>query len=389
MDIKNSMLLANMMSKKIIPSRYQEVEYIESTGTQYIDTGIERNITHTYRYVGEVSFSDITNRQAMGVQGNAYFGVVNGKYQIGQSGTDTININAVLNTFVPYDITYDIPNQKIYYSIADNLNLERNQYMVNQPPLAHFFLFSLNNGILPCSWKLKPAKIYDNGILVRNFIPVYDTLTNKYGMWESVQGKFYGNDGTGDFKGSIVGYTVVGSPTIVDGVVSGFTTSNYLVTGGLYSGTINNFELNIKFTVPTTYATGYTCSYNTNRNGSNLIASCILGSGGNFTTYLFKKSDNTQQAYSVSYDLRTHTGETFTANIRTDMNNVVINLYNSSGTLVATNSYTEQDLGGTIISGFYLGVSSNQTSYFNGGSIDLNSTYIKINNKLNFNGQQA
>ena len=378
-----SMFHELMMKKKGMPSRYQEVEYIESTGTQYIDTGIVRYIDHTYRYVGEVSFSDITNRQVMGVQGNAYFGVIDGKYQIGNSGTDTVGINAVLNTFVPFDITYDIPNRTIYYSIAEYLNLSRSQTMLNDPPLAHFCLFSLNNGVLPCSWKLKPTQIYDNGRLVRNYIPVYDTETQKYGMWESVQGKFYGNDGTGDFKGSIVGYTIVGSPTITDGVVSGFTTSNYLETQGNFPLQANNFEI---FTRIKDTATNDTTRYCV---AGNARTSFIIGikrnSANTFTFILYGgNSTGTGQDWNKKSEQIT-IDETQFFDVKFTYNGSEYALY-INGTKIISYTSTTALYGNAP-------VSFGRWNYTDVGvfvgEIDINNTYFKVNNKLWFNGQPS
>ena len=49
------------------------------------------------------------------------------------------------------------------------------------------------------------TKIYQNGVLVRHFVPVPcglqigDFVVPSNGMWDIVEQKFYGNMGTGDF----------------------------------------------------------------------------------------------------------------------------------------------------------------------------------------------
>ena len=45
--------------------------------------------------------------------------------------------------------------------------------------------------------KIYYFKIYDNGVLVRDFIPVRVGTTGY--MYDSVSGRLFGNDGTGDF----------------------------------------------------------------------------------------------------------------------------------------------------------------------------------------------
>ena len=55
---------------------------------------------------------------------------------------------------------------------------------------------------------------------------------------------------------AVVGYTIVGSPTIVDGVVSGFSSANYLKTANTFPSDINNFEINLKIK-----ATSFSANY--------------------------------------------------------------------------------------------------------------------------------
>ena len=187
---------------------------------------------------------------------------------------------------------------------------------------------------------------------------------------------------------AVVGYKIVGNPTIVDGVVSEFSSSDY-VTISQPSGTVNSFEINIKFTMPSSYTSGQSLlGYTTVYNGSSLLAYILLTSSNTIATYLFKKSDGTQTRYGVDYDISQHLSETFTFNVKTDMSNVYINLYNSNGQLVDTNTYTNQDLGGSITSSIKIGVRNNLSNAFS-GSIDINNTFIKINNKLWFNGKPS
>lgn len=189
-----------------------------------------------------------------------------------------------------------------------------------------------------------------------------------------------------------VNYTVVGSPTIVDNVASGFSQGNYTKTQSHPTEQITSFEENIRFSVPTETMTTspYITTYNTNNygGGSNLVGGFVLSSAGNqISVFLFRKSDNTYTAYRVNYDFLSHKGEFFTVNIVTDMNNVLVTLYDSEMNVVGTTSATEQNLSAVITSDIYFatmttGAFSNFT-----GSIDLNNTYIKINGLLWFYGK--
>lgn len=48
---------------------------------------------------------------------------------------------------------------------------------------------------------LYSCKIYDNGTLIRDFIPVKRISDSKCGLWDKVTKVFYPNSGTGTFTG--------------------------------------------------------------------------------------------------------------------------------------------------------------------------------------------
>lgn len=47
--------------------------------------------------------------------------------------------------------------------------------------------------------KLYSFKIYDNGTLIRDFIPCYRVADNEVGLYDIVNNQFYTNQGTGSF----------------------------------------------------------------------------------------------------------------------------------------------------------------------------------------------
>ena len=48
--------------------------------------------------------------------------------------------------------------------------------------------------------QLYTFKIYDNDVLVRDFMPCYRKSDNEIGLFDSVNGKFYTNKGSGTFE---------------------------------------------------------------------------------------------------------------------------------------------------------------------------------------------
>lgn len=191
-------MFVNTGSSTIISSELVELEYIESTGTQYIDTGIKASKTLKVEADIDVSLAsgwvmilgDYTSgsyfawwRQNTTI--HAYYGSKNktlaeltGKRKYISNNTNNIwSIDTSQITVTP--------NSSDFSKNGNNL-----------------YLFSVNNGgnYNKASMKLYSCKIYDNGTLVRNFIPV-KTTTNIYGLWDKINKVFYKNAGTGTFTG--------------------------------------------------------------------------------------------------------------------------------------------------------------------------------------------
>lgn len=177
-----------------------------------------------------------------------------------------------------------------------------------------------------------------------------------------------------------IGYTIVGNPTITDGVVSGITSSDRLRLGSSISFTnIQNVEFNVNFTTGNSIETEWLFGY--------LVSStwCGIYTSANGVQIPFTRYDNTTRFCSVQYSLQTQT--TYTINVKRVSGNVTSTLLNSSGTVFATNTANIP----------YDATSSNNTigtnpSYSYGGafsgSINLNKTFIKIGGITFFNGKQ-
>ena len=406
------------------PEGYTRLEYLQSSGTQYIDTEIERNLSHTYRIVGSVNYpTDVTNRQLQGAQGFFYFGVIDGYWQIGQASNTHTNYTAQINIFYDYNVLFDTTQNKIFYQIggiSNNISIAFQDNPIN----AHLCLFSLNSLTLPSSCKNKQTLIYQDGTLVRNFVPTKRNSDNKPGMLDlanvdaSGNYVFYTNAGTGEFvmgpelysnnsqidirqKNNLnfvekykfnanneliwanpqlnlsgpVGYKKVGSPTIVDNVASGFSSTNYL-TISKFPNITNQWELNICF-ISNTASPIFT---------SKNIGIIISQSSSVTSIYLSSTS-------SSSYDIANNLTVPISPNIKGwikiqyigtqyiisySLDGINYNIAHTINKSLQINElYTNPlEIGRQWISGRYYD-----------GSIDLSQTYIKINNKLWFYGK--
>ena len=175
-----------------LPSGYKELEYIESGGAQFIDTGIkaknntkviaECDITYGTAWVmilGSYDYNGYFSWWANAAQIYAYYGSQN-KSGNGATGKQTMIANGSkwsdsANSFVFSDASFTAPST--------------------------MYLFSVHNGgssYANASMKLYSCSIYDNGILVRDLIPCQKP-DSTIGLWDDVNSVFYGNAGTGTF----------------------------------------------------------------------------------------------------------------------------------------------------------------------------------------------
>ena len=181
-------------------------------------------------------------------------------------------------------------------------------------------------------------------------------------------------------------YTVVGSPTIVDGVVSGFSSANYLQIQKQIFNMQDRIEIVCKFRYSANTNNAYIMSWQTN----NLQRGFYLSDTGKIRVYW----SNTSVAGT---ELRVFGNYTFNSDTDnyvkiTKERNTLYLYYSTDGITYTLDNSATNDTLGTVTFGPYIrfGLNYNLSSgnVFS-GQIDLNETYIKTNNKLWFNGQQA
>lgn len=184
----------------------KRVEYLQNTGTQWIDTLYKHN--GNTRFVCKLNLSgDLSAwRYPFGSYGNSkgtnklfcleingsqklstYYGTANSgnntahNFNITPSGTHTFDLNKNV---------HKIDNTTYSFSYS------------NYTSLYNTLLFGVTNysggiQICPSTIKMYYFQIYDNGILVRDLIPVRKGSVGY--MYDKVSGELYGNDGSGEF----------------------------------------------------------------------------------------------------------------------------------------------------------------------------------------------
>ena len=186
-----------------LPNGYTQLEYIQSSGTQYINTGITINATtyKRYRFLFDIGYPSIGGSYWM-VNGNSssnviyYFGLSNTGLIVYGNGTADVH-GSVTATTGRYLIDFNPAGGSYKFGDLQNLTgLTFNAPRGSQ----NFYLFAYNkgNGQDMHKERLFSAKIYDNGTLVRDYIPC-QTSSGDIGLYDQVDRKFYGNAGTGAF----------------------------------------------------------------------------------------------------------------------------------------------------------------------------------------------
>ena len=187
-----------IIDREFVPDEFQWVEYIQSSGTQYIDTG----------YKGKTN--DIVEIKMMALESGVdklFYGSyeTNSVYSIGQYGNYyRFNVQPVSDLTISLDVnTIKTFTKKSdgywYYNGAHYGSSVANNSTKNA------FLFGRNYGDFGMSkMRLYSCTIYDStGVPIRNFIPCYRKSDNEIGLYDTVNDIFYTNAGTGTFtKGS-------------------------------------------------------------------------------------------------------------------------------------------------------------------------------------------
>lgn len=214
------MVLPGAVETARLPAEYQEVEYIQSSGTQYIVT--DAVLTNNSKYeIGVTLLATPTAPSAL--FGSRTNGSANSN-NIGIAvGTDTsIAVDFNNSNYATYRASISATLGQRYKIVADknmraiydeNGNLLASNTAVCTDTITTAAVSFFTQTGAPTSWEkakaiITPTKIWENNELKYEFIPCYRKADNVAGLYEFVNGKFYTNAGTGSF---IVGPNVGGA----------------------------------------------------------------------------------------------------------------------------------------------------------------------------------
>lgn len=154
---------------------YTELEYIQSSGTQYIDTGVMFDVTNC---------RIIMDFQYVTPSANTWFCGVNMQFEGGIDENTAIFYTRAGFTYSGNDIS-----KRVTATGVNTKVLSANTYM---------FARNWSGQYNPASMKLYSAQVYKNDVLVRDFIPIKD-LVGTACLYDKISATNFYNVGRGNF----------------------------------------------------------------------------------------------------------------------------------------------------------------------------------------------
>ena len=182
--------------------KYTPVKYLESTGTQYIDTGLPTKEHMKIDIQYYINNFEVARNYAFGVYGE------NSKYRMQWSHSNT--------SFAGYGNLYNSNIQSDNSNKLNRLVVDKGKFYLNDSIVydasnasqvyskdnnKSIYLFALNqNGAVGnfSSIRIYYMKIYEGNTLLRDYVPMLDKNSLPC-LFDKVEDKFYYNEGTGEF----------------------------------------------------------------------------------------------------------------------------------------------------------------------------------------------
>ena len=194
------------LNKKENFDDFQEVEYIGSTGYQYIDTEIKpTNLTKveiSFMQSSQTGYLYGSRTSSSSNDAHAFilhYGSIYPQFDGQQS--------KVSSSYNKTGIKYILKNSQDGAYINDDLTKSYTESSFSSDYSMYLFALNQSNSVESRTLKgrIYYCKIFEDGILVRRFVPCYRKSNGEIGMYDLVNNVFYTNKGSGTFtKGSDV-----------------------------------------------------------------------------------------------------------------------------------------------------------------------------------------
>lgn len=199
-------------SAPILPEGYTQIEYIEGTGTQYIDIGYygTQNSGAYIKYaltdltsngsarvfgtrngtLGTGAFAFITSKDGTSLPSDKFYIASNGY----TSSSSFTNIDANW-----HEIHCNIENDKKVYFDGSLVFTGNDTAYTSNAQASIFRTYNQTAYGKVATAKISILQIYENAVMIRNYIPCRRDSDDELGMYELLTDTFLANSGTGTF----------------------------------------------------------------------------------------------------------------------------------------------------------------------------------------------
>lgn len=191
-----------------VPAGYTQLEYIKSSGTQYIDTGI--SAPNGFKAILDWMFTDFSgdnNKTVLGSEDSASPWACNWLQKRGASAYywtlgaySALGSSTVISANIRYSIDMSTVKGASYLKIdGDSIITDTNS---NSRSSNSIYIFATNKAGTagdPSSARLYSCKIIKDDETVRNYIPAKRNSDGVVGLYDLISKTFFTNAGTGTF----------------------------------------------------------------------------------------------------------------------------------------------------------------------------------------------
>lgn len=191
------------MRHRLMMGRYEKIDYISSTGhvnnniNPYIDTKCVLSSDFTFK----ISYMVLSDNSAFMFGGRTAY---NSNDEFAAS-TTYLNIGLSLRNpiYTRLHKKFILEATPSYYSVAGKKTIIDSKFSKGEYPIWLFCTNTKGTGLYQPgdSVRIYYLKIYNNGILVRDFIPVRRKSDGKIGLLDKVESKFYTSPNGAKFIG--------------------------------------------------------------------------------------------------------------------------------------------------------------------------------------------
>ena len=187
---------------KRLPNLYQEVEYIESSGTQYIDTWVKptnkTKVDNKWYFTSGVCYwvgkQGVYQSFCLLSNSNTYY---RARVRSWANANGTITSSVVLNT-TPHE--FSISQWDGFYIDGTKISGNFTSYTFTESYNIYVFWWNTQGTFI--DWgvtRLYYMEIYEDWTLIRNFIPCYRKADTVIWLYDIVNNVFYTNSWTWTF----------------------------------------------------------------------------------------------------------------------------------------------------------------------------------------------